>query len=105
MSDSPELVRQLLKAVVAYTRFFDTWDESVLDDDTAIKQTEYAGHLLGRLADADRRRLIEELAALAALEEDPSDREYLETFAYSLGLVDETGRPTPRHPPLPPRSR
>ncbi|GAA4483614.1 hypothetical protein GCM10023191_005430 [Actinoallomurus oryzae] len=91
MSDSPEVVRQLLKAVVAYTRFFDTCDDGVLDDDTAIKQTEYASYLLNQLSDADRQRLIDELASLAALETDPSDREYLGTFAYAVGLADEEG--------------
>ncbi|GAB3989889.1 hypothetical protein GCM10029978_116220 [Actinoallomurus acanthiterrae] len=100
MSDSPELVRQLLKAVVAYTQFFDTCDDSVLDDNTAIKQTEYAGYLLNQLGDTDRQRLIDELASLAALETDPSDREYLQTFAYAVGLIDEEGRLTPRYQPL-----
>lgn len=94
MSDSPELVRQLLKAVVAYTQFFDTCDDSCLDDDTAIKQTEYAAYLLNQLADADRQLLIEELTSLAALETDPSDRDYLAKFAYAVGLVDEEGRLT-----------
>lgn len=94
VTDSPELVRQLLKAVVAYTRFFDTCDDSVLDDDTAIKQTEYAAYLLDQLADTDRQRLVEELSTLAALETHPSDREYLKRFAYSVGLVDEEGQLT-----------
>lgn len=100
MDESPDLVRQLLKIVVAYTSFFDTCDESVLDDDTAMKQTEYTGHLLNQLADADRRRLIDELASLATLATGPSDREYLETFAYAIGLVDEEGGLTPRYSPL-----
>lgn len=89
-----ELVRQLLKTVVAYTRFCHTCDDSVLDDDTAIKQMDYAAYLLGRLAGTDRQRLVEELATLAALETHPLDREYLERFAYSVGLVDEEGRLT-----------
>lgn len=89
MNESRELVRQLLKVIVAYTWFFDTCEDSVLDDRIAIKQMEYAAHLLGRLSEADRQRLVAELAELAALETDPDYREFVETFAESMGLVDE----------------
>jgi hypothetical protein len=89
VSDSPELVRQLLKAVVAYTWFFDTCDDSVLDDRIAIKQTEYAAYLLGELAEQDRQRLAAELAEMATLETNKAYREFMEDFAESMGLLDE----------------
>lgn len=54
MSGSPQLVTQLLKAVVAYTWFFESCDESDVDDDTATQQMEYAGHLLDQLSDVDK---------------------------------------------------
>ncbi|GAA2425637.1 hypothetical protein GCM10010191_42450 [Actinomadura vinacea] len=88
MSDSPQLVTQLLQAVVAYTWFFETCDESVLEDDTAIKQQEYAGYLLNQLSDPDKRHLVDELAALAAGETDPAYREFVERFAFAMGLVE-----------------
>jgi hypothetical protein len=88
MSESPQLVTQLLKAVVAYTWFFETCDESTVDDDTAIKQQEYAGYLLNQLSDADKGRLADELANLAASETDPAYREFVETFAFAMGLVE-----------------
>ncbi|WP_433178946.1 hypothetical protein [Actinoallomurus sp. CA-150999] len=94
MNESPELVRQLLKIVVAHAVFFDTCDDSVLDADTALEQMEGAAYLLNQLAAADKKRLVDELASLAALETGPSDREYLEGFAYAVGLVDEEGRLT-----------
>lgn len=88
MSESPGLVTQLLKAVVAYTWFFEACDDTVLDDDTALKQQEYAGYLLHQLSDADKQRVADELATLAASETDPAYREFLETFAFSVGLVE-----------------
>jgi hypothetical protein len=88
VSESPTLITQLLKAVVAYTWFFETCDESVLDDDTAVKQQEYAGYLLNQLSNADTRRLVDELAALAANESEPAYREFVEKFAFAMGLVD-----------------
>ncbi|MFI0370386.1 hypothetical protein ACH35V_21160 [Actinomadura sp. 1N219] len=88
MSESPQLVTQLLKTVVAYTRFFEACDETVLDDDTALQQLEYAAYLLNQLSDADKLRLTDELAALAASETDPTDREFVETFAVHMGLAD-----------------
>ncbi|MGH3390700.1 MAG: hypothetical protein ACRDOO_17675 [Actinomadura sp.] len=89
MNESGELVRQLLKVIVAYTWFFDTCEDSVLDDRIAIKQMEYAAYLLGQLSEAGRRRLVAELVELVALETDPDYREFVETFAESMGLIDE----------------
>lgn len=89
VNESRELVRQLLKVMVAYTWFFDTCEDSVLEDRIATKQMEYAVYLLGQLSEADRRRLVDELAELAALETDPAYREFVETFAESMGLTDE----------------
>jgi hypothetical protein len=88
VSDSPDLVRQLLKAVVAYTWFFETCDESVLDDRAALKQMEYAAYLLGQLTAPDRQRLVAELAEMAAGETDPAYREFVEGFAEAMSLVD-----------------
>ncbi|MEV5570722.1 hypothetical protein AB0L06_11770 [Spirillospora sp. NPDC052269] len=91
MDESPELLTQLLKAVVAYTWFFETCDDDVLDDDTAIKQTEYAGYLLNQLADTDKQRLVDTLATLAAAEPDQRYREFITSFAFSMGLVEAEG--------------
>ncbi|MEV4003821.1 hypothetical protein [Actinomadura sp. NPDC049753] len=88
MSESPQLVTQLLKAVVAYTWFFETCDETVLDDDTALKQQEYAGYLLNQLSDADKHRVADELATLAASEPDPAYQQFLKTFAFAMGLAE-----------------
>ncbi|MEU5881043.1 hypothetical protein [Spirillospora sp. NPDC047279] len=88
MSESPQLITQLLKSVVAYTWFFETRDESVVDDDTALKQQEYAGYLLNRLSETDKQRLIEELATMAANETDAPYREFVEMFAFAMGLVE-----------------
>jgi hypothetical protein len=100
MHDSAQLVRQLTKVVAAYTYFFDTCDDSELDDRTALKQMEYAGYLLNQLPRADKLRLIGELSKLAAVETDPAYREFLARFAFAAGLVDDEGRPTPSQPPL-----
>ncbi|GAB2816571.1 hypothetical protein GCM10027176_21550 [Actinoallomurus bryophytorum] len=89
MSESPELVRQLLKAVVAYTWFFERCDESVLEDRIALKQMEYAAHLLSRLSPPDRQRSAGELAEMAADETDPEFREFIAGFANAMGLVDD----------------
>jgi hypothetical protein len=91
VSDSPELIRQLLKTVVAYTRFFEACDESVLEDRIAIKQVEYAAHLLGELSEPDRQRLVAELAEMAAGEADPAHREFVEGFAEAMFHDEDEG--------------
>ncbi|MFV2176747.1 hypothetical protein ACFHW2_21435 [Actinomadura sp. LOL_016] len=88
MNGSSELVRQLLETVVAFTRFFDTCDESVVDDDTAVKQLEQVSYVMSQLSDADKLRLVEELAAMATGESDPEYRQYLENFALTVGLIE-----------------
>ncbi|MGW2307726.1 hypothetical protein [Actinomadura luteofluorescens] len=88
MSESPQLVTQLLRAVIAYTWFFETCDETMLDDDTALKQQEYVAHLLNQLSNADKQRVADELATLAASETDPTYREFVETFAFTMGLTE-----------------
>ncbi|MGP4030351.1 hypothetical protein [Actinomadura sp. 3N407] len=71
-----------------YTWFFETCDETVLDDNTALKQQEYAGYLLNQLSDTDKQRVIDELATLAASETDRAYREFVETFAFAMGMVE-----------------
>ncbi|GAA2617781.1 hypothetical protein GCM10010411_61390 [Actinomadura fulvescens] len=89
MQNPPGLVRRLLEAIVAYTWFFETCDDSVLDDDTALKQMEYAAYLLGQLPDGDKQHLVEELAAIAAAETDPAYREFIATFSFAMGISEE----------------
>ncbi|MCU1643548.1 MAG: hypothetical protein JWN03_3823 [Nocardia sp.] len=81
MKNPPDLIRQLLKIVVAHTWFFETCDEEVVDDRTAIKQQEHAAYLLGQLSEADKSWLTDELAALAATETDPAYREFLTSYS------------------------
>ncbi|OLT25877.1 hypothetical protein BJF79_43890 [Actinomadura sp. CNU-125] len=82
------MVKRLLETVVAFTWFFDTCDESVVDDDTAVKQLEQASYFMSRLSGADKLRLVEELAAMATSETDPEYRQYLKKFAFTVGLVE-----------------
>jgi hypothetical protein len=89
MDEQPELVSQLLKVIVGYTWFFESCDDETLDPDTAIKQMEYASYLLGQLGEADRSRLVRELRTLAEAEPDGGYREFVKTFAFTMGLVDE----------------
>ncbi|WP_216893896.1 hypothetical protein [Nocardia alni] len=89
MNEFPGLVQQLLRVVVAYTWFFESCDEDVVDGDTAIKQQEQAAYLLGQLSEADKSRLVGELAALAADETDPACREFLVAYSSAMGLVEE----------------
>ncbi|WP_021595527.1 hypothetical protein [Actinomadura welshii] len=51
-------------------------------------QQEHAGYLLNQLSDADKQRVADELAVLAAGETDPAYRVFLETFAFAMGLVE-----------------
>ncbi|MFD0905237.1 hypothetical protein [Actinomadura sediminis] len=87
-NDSPDLVRRLLDMVVTFTWFFDTCDESVVDDDMAVKQLEQIGHAMHQLPAADKLRLVEELATMAASSTAPEYREYLEKFAHTVGLAE-----------------
>nr|WP_254715922.1 hypothetical protein [Actinomadura sp. WMMB 499] len=43
---------------------------------------------MSRLSEADKLRLLEELAAMATSETDPEYRRYLEKFAFYAGLVE-----------------
>ncbi|WP_258572091.1 hypothetical protein [Actinomadura parmotrematis] len=88
MDESPELLTQLLKVVVGYTWFFETCDDEVLEDDTALEQMENAAHLLGRLTETDKQRLIAALEELAATETNEQEREFIQSFASAMGLTE-----------------
>jgi hypothetical protein len=85
------LVRQLLKTVVAYTWFFATCDEAILEDRIALKQLEYAAYLLGELPETDRGRLVAELTELADGEVGPrhDDKWHVEVV---FQVMDADGR-------------
>ncbi|MFA1545705.1 hypothetical protein [Actinomadura chokoriensis] len=100
MSESPQLVTQLLKAVVAYTWFFETCDESILDDDTALKQQEYAGYLLNQLSETDEQRVVYGLASQAGMKQirriESSWRRSPSPWAWWSPLrAEAAGRPAP----------
>lgn len=67
-------------------------DEEV-DPDSAVKMTEGVGWLLLQLPADQRARLLQTLADLAAAEQNPARREFLESFPFAVGMAeDQEGR-------------
>ncbi|MFD0507077.1 hypothetical protein [Streptomyces chiangmaiensis] len=63
-------------------------DEEV-DPDSAVKMLESVGGALLRLPSDQRERLLQVLAGLAEAEEDPARREFLKSFPFAIGIVED----------------
>ena len=85
-SPSP-FVHDLIMLVVHQLWFLDSCDDEVVDLDDAVKQMEWISYVLDRQSEADRRTIIAVVADLAAEEQDPDLREFLESFGETTGLI------------------
>ncbi|MER5791793.1 hypothetical protein [Streptomyces sp. NPDC001980] len=63
-------------------------DEEV-DPDSAVKMMESVGWALVQLPSDQRQRLSQVLADLAEAEQDPARREFLESFPFAIGMVED----------------
>ncbi|MEU9350007.1 hypothetical protein AB0D65_03055 [Streptomyces griseoloalbus] len=89
MTAMDPLVPALAGLVVDTLRFLDSCDDDEVDPDSAVKMMESVGGELLRLPLDQRDRLLQVLAGLAEAEQDPARREYLNSFPFACGLVEE----------------
>ncbi|MFI6861578.1 hypothetical protein ACIBKZ_17020 [Streptomyces sp. NPDC050421] len=90
------LVTALARLVVDAVWFLESCDDDEVDPDSAVKMMEGLGGELLRLPLDQRDRLLHVLTDLAEAEPDPARRDFLESFPFACGLVEEQeGHPGP----------
>ncbi|CAL9528351.1 hypothetical protein [Streptomyces griseomycini] len=92
MTDTDPLVTALAGLVVDVVRFLDDCDDDEVDPDSAVKMTESVSWVLLQLPPDQRERLLRVLADMAGAEPDPGRREFLESFPFTCGLVEDRER-------------
>jgi hypothetical protein len=88
MPASPNLVKDLIALAVELTWFFDSCDDEDLNPDDAVRQMEWIAHVLGQQNQDDRALILTVVREMAANEQRPGIREFLETFPENMGLLD-----------------
>ncbi|WP_121703755.1 hypothetical protein [Streptomyces sp. E5N298] len=83
------LVPALAGLVVDAIWFLESCDDDEVDLDSAVKMMEGMSAELLRLPLNQRDRLLRVLADLADTEQNPARREFLKTFPFACGLVEE----------------
>ncbi|GHH92652.1 hypothetical protein [Streptomyces capillispiralis] len=89
MTAMDPLVPALAGLVVDVVWFLDSCEDDEVDPDAAVKMMESVGWTLLRLPPDQRDRFLRVLADLAEAEPDPARREFLESFPFACGLVEE----------------
>ncbi|MER7754670.1 hypothetical protein [Kitasatospora sp. NPDC097643] len=89
MIDTDPLVPVLAGLVVDTLWFLDNCGDEEVDPDSAVKMAESVTWVLRQLPPGQRGRFLRVLGDLAAVEPDPRRREYLESFPFACGLVEE----------------
>ncbi|MGY1581408.1 hypothetical protein [Streptomyces sp. MN13] len=89
MTDMDPLVSALAGLVVDVVWFLESCGDDEVDPDSAVKMMEGVGGELLRLPPDQRARLLQVLTDLAEAEPNPARREFLESFPFACGLVDE----------------
>lgn len=87
MQSSSPFMRDLIELAVGQLWFLNSCDDETVDLDDAVKQMEWIGHVLVRQSEADRRTILAVVADLAAEEQNPDIREFLESFGENTGLI------------------
>jgi hypothetical protein len=89
MTATDPLVPALAGLVVDVVWFLDSCGDDEVDPDSVVKMMESVGGELLRLLLDQRDRLLQVLIDLAEAEPDPARREFLESFPFACGLVEE----------------
>ena len=89
MTAMDPLVPALAGLVVDALWFLDSCGDDEVDPDSAVKMMESVGGELLRLPLDQRDRLLQVLADLAEAEPNPARREFLQSFPFACGLVEE----------------
>ncbi|MFJ6623527.1 hypothetical protein ACIQOW_38910 [Kitasatospora sp. NPDC091335] len=87
MSQYPSLTRALAEALVDLTRFVESADDDLMDQDDAVKALEGVAAVVDRLSSAQRAEFQQVIDAMTEAETDPGRREFLAAFPDGFGLV------------------
>ena len=83
------LVPALTGLLVDLVWWLDSCGDEEVDPDSAVKMLESVGWVLLQQPLDRRERLLQVFADLAQAEQDPSRREFLESFPFAIGMVEE----------------
>ncbi|WP_320784761.1 hypothetical protein [Streptomyces sp. CRN 30] len=89
MTAMDPLVPALAGLIVDALWFLDSCGDDEVDPDSAVKMMESVGGELLRLPLDQRDRLLQVLTDLAEAEPNPARREFLQSFPFDCGLVEE----------------
>ncbi|MFH9822992.1 hypothetical protein [Streptomyces bobili] len=89
MTDRDPLLPALTGVLVDVMGWLESCGDEEVDPDSAVKVMESVGGALLRLPSGQRERLVQVLADLAAAEEDPARRDFLNSFPFAIGLVED----------------
>ncbi|MEU4119072.1 hypothetical protein AB0F71_31840 [Kitasatospora sp. NPDC028055] len=88
MSQYPSLTRALADALVDLTRFVESADDDLMDQDDAVKALEGVGAVVDRLSSTQRAKFQQVIDAMTEAETDPGCRKFLAAFPDGFGLVE-----------------
>ena len=83
------LVPALTGLLVDLVLWLDSCGDEEVGPDSAVKMMESVGWVLLQQPLDRRERLLQVLADLAQAEQDPARREFLESFPFAIGMVEE----------------
>ncbi|MFJ6832943.1 hypothetical protein [Streptomyces sp. NPDC091209] len=91
MTDRDPLVPALTGLLVDVVWWLETCGDEEVDPDSAVKMMEGVGGALLQLSSDQRQKLLQVVADLAEAEQNPARREFLESFPFSIGMIEEQG--------------
>ncbi|MEV4230260.1 hypothetical protein AB0J81_24800 [Streptomyces bobili] len=89
MTDRDPLVPALTGVLVDVMWWLESCGDEEVDPDSAVKVMESVGGELLRLPSGQRERLVQVLTDLAEAEENPVRRDFLKSFPFAVGLVED----------------
>ncbi|WP_327136848.1 hypothetical protein OG585_11395 [Streptomyces sp. NBC_01340] len=89
MTDRDPLVPALTGLLVDVVWWLESCGDEEVDPDSAVKMMESVGGELLRLPSGQRERLLQVLADLAEAEQDPARRDFLKSFPFAIGMVED----------------
>ncbi|MFI8370106.1 hypothetical protein [Streptomyces sp. NPDC085466] len=85
----PSLTRALAEALVDVLWFIDGSEDAQMDQDDAVKVMEGVAHVVSTLPSDQRQELIELFGEMAAAENNPARRGFLEDVPGDFGPIDD----------------
>ncbi|MER7680820.1 hypothetical protein [Streptomyces sp. NPDC096934] len=89
MTDRDPLVPALTRLLVDIVRWLDGCDDEEVNPDSAVKMMEAIGWALLQLPSDQRERFRQVIADLVEVEQDPAVRDFLKSFPFDIGMVED----------------